>query len=89
MKPRKPIPRQSARRKVEARQYAKLRVAFLGERPKCEICGKRASQDVHHTRGRYNGQYLAVTSWMAVCRYCHDYLHQHPKQAREMGWIIP
>lgn len=88
MKPRKPIPKQSYRRKVEQRIYLKLRVEFLEQKPRCEICGKRASCDVHHKKGRYAGNYLAVDTWMALCRLCHQTLHHNPKAAREMGFII-
>ena len=36
MKPRRPIPRQSSRRKVEQRQYAKQRAAYLIAHPYCQ-----------------------------------------------------
>jgi hypothetical protein len=72
----------SARMKV----YVALMLRFLREHPRCELC-PRKSKDVHHKMGR--GKWLLVTStWMAVCRKCHDKIEANKKWAREMGYIL-
>ena len=56
------------------------------------ICGKLSycphSVDVHHMkrRGKY---FLDTSSWMAVSRQAHDWIHSNPKEATEKGWLIP
>lgn len=56
------------------------------------ILGKLAyfprSVDVHHMkrRGKY---FLDTSSWLAVSRQAHDWIHLNPKEATEMGWLIP
>lgn len=82
-----PIRRISARQLIQYRQYLKQRAAFLAANVYCECfpC-KNRSRDVHHTRGR--GRYLLDEStWMAVCRAHHDWIHGHPREAREKEWL--
>ena len=46
-----------------------------------------ASTEIHHKKGR--GKYLLDTStWMAVSRDAHLWIHDNPKEARELGYII-
>jgi hypothetical protein len=44
---------------------------------------------VHHTYAGVNRDafYLVQSTWLAVCRNCHDFLHLNPKLSREMGWL--
>lgn len=46
------------------------------------------SEDVHHTAGRYDGNYLDETTWMPVSRRAHDWIHANPKAAEARGWIV-
>lgn len=87
-KPTKPIsPRSSKRVKLDA-DYSKLRMAFLYANPMCAAhlpgCGVQAT-DVHHKRGR-GKNYLAVNTWVALCRSCHSWLETHPKEAKALGF---
>ncbi len=66
--------------------YAALRTTFLIERPRCAVCGLR-SRDVHHMKGRAKFL-LERSTWMAVCRICHDYIETHKRWAREKGYIL-
>jgi hypothetical protein len=43
--------------------------------------------EVHHVRGRSGGLLLDRRWWLAVSAAGHDWVHQHPKQAAERGWI--
>lgn len=102
-KPRKPVKKRSAKRQRDAKEYTKLRAAFLIARPRCQACGPfddafgagatwdrhkcAKSCDVHHKAGRLGGNLLNTTTWMAVCRSCHDWIHAHPSDARKLGLL--
>ncbi len=82
----------SKKRAQELKVYHALRSKFLERHPVCQI-GRgligctNLSNDVHHRKGRVGKQLLDRRSWIAVCRPCHARLHDHPKEARKMGWI--
>ena len=86
------IPRVSAKRAKKDAEYSKLRERYLTENSMCMIkvagCTHGAT-DVHH---KYNGAnrdafYLVQSTWLAACRNCHDWVHMHSKEARELGWL--
>jgi hypothetical protein len=85
-----PLNRESAKRKLEGRQYRVLREAFLRTYYKCQAklpgCTHYAN-DVHHTRGR-GKNFLLTETWVATCRHCHRYIHDHPAEAREKNLIF-
>ena len=86
------IPQVSAKRKKKDTEYLKLRERFLTENPICQIsvagCNHGAT-DVHHTYAGSNREafYLVQSTWKATCRNCHNYIHEHPAEAREIGWL--
>jgi hypothetical protein len=88
---RSPLRKVSKKRAVEMRKYLKLREKFLTVQPWCEVgatwqCTTKAT-DVHHMRGR--GKYLCDWSYfMAVCRFCHQYVHDNPYWARKHKYIL-
>lgn len=45
------------------------------------------SQDVHHMAGRRGDNFLDETTWMAVSRLGHAWIHSNPSAARKMGWL--
>ena len=53
-----------------------------------KLCYFPRSVDVHHMkrRGKY---FLDMATWMAVSRQSHDWIHANPKEATELGWLIP
>jgi hypothetical protein len=77
----------SAKRQREAKEYSKLRTAYLATHPTCERCQRLKSRDIHHKAGRLAGNYLNPATWAALCRPCHDHIHAHPSQARASGWM--
>jgi len=95
-KPQKPkqseIPRVSSKRKKKDQEYLKLRERYLTENPLCMIkvngCANGAT-DVHHTYAGSNREafYLVQSTWLAVCRNCHDWIHANPADARTMKWL--
>ncbi len=89
----KPIPPRSQKRSKEERLYQAKRIIFLQEHPLCEahlpgICTKHAT-DVHHSYSGKDRQqhFLNESTWFATCRACHDWIHNHSKEARELGYL--
>lgn len=85
------IPKMSKKRKVEQLQYSVLRTEFLGkpENQICPITGQQATE-VHH---KYSGKdrakyYLDASTWLAVSREGHNWIHDNPKEARELGYLF-
>jgi len=73
-----------------------LVASVLDKRPNCQAGAKIASvegvvhcairsQDVHEVKTRARGgSILDQSNVLAVCRWCHDWIHGHPKQAVEL-----
>ena len=82
----------STKRRGEMDTYSKLRDAFLVAKPRCEahlVGCTSISTDVHHL---YSGKdrdkyYLQVGTWKAVCRNCHNYIHDYlsAEEAVDLG----
>lgn len=90
LKPLYVIPKVSKKRQIDNSKYSVLRIEFLGkpENQKCPITGYPATE-IHHTycgkdRDKY---YLDTTTWIAVSRDGHNYIHDHPKESREKGYL--
>ena len=86
------IPKVSAKKQKQDAEYLKLRARFLTENPMCEIgvsgC-TRNSTDIHHIRSGSDRHiyYLIQSTWLSVCRSCHNFVHLNPKISREMGYL--
>lgn len=69
-------------------EYGKRREAFLIVHPHCQAkldnCTGIAT-DVHHKAGR-GGNLNKVSTWLAVCRNCHNWIETHPTEAKELGY---
>lgn len=71
----------------------KLVARLLEERPWCEahieeLCSLR-SVDVHEILNRSQGGAIvggADEDYLCLCRPCHSWITDHPKEAREKGW---
>lgn len=89
----KPIPPRSQNRSKEERLYSAKRIIFLQEHPMCEahlpgIC-KEYSSEVHH---KYSGKdreefFIDEKTWMAICRNCHNWIHNNSRDARKLGFL--
>lgn len=82
----------SSKRKKKDQEYLKLRNRFLTDFSLCQIAVKGCSvnaTDVHHTYAGVNRDafYLVQSTWLAVCRNCHDWIHAHPKESRAFGYL--
>jgi hypothetical protein len=82
----------SSKRKKKDQEYLKLRERYLTQNHLCMVkvngCTNGAT-DVHHTYAGSNRDafYLVQSTWLAVCRNCHDWIHAHPTEARIMKWL--
>lgn len=47
----------------------------------------RHATDIHHRKGRVGGWLNATETWLAVCREAHNWIHNHPKEARQLGLL--
>ena len=77
----------SLKRAEQLRDYKAVRDVFLADNPYCERCNYLASEN-HHKNGRTGLRLLDVTYFMAVCRTCHQYIHNNPQESREKRWLI-
>ena len=83
----KPINKVSDRRKKEELLYSVVRKQYLKDNPNCEICDS-SIVEIHHKNGR-NGKRIHDTKYfMTICRGHHIWIHEHPKEAREKGWLV-
>lgn len=91
-KPRKPLRRRSEKRErlYEIRREFVSKLLF--QRPYCEAklsgCTLK-SVDVHETwpRGRGGGILPGGNVFMCLCRPCHRWITDHPKEAHELGFL--
>ena len=85
---KKPIRHKSSKMNALDTVYSKLRTHYLQQYPLCCAslpgCTKQ-STDIHHKKGR--GKYHNdPTTWLSVCRSCHDWIETHPIEAQELGF---
>lgn len=87
LKPAKVINAESEKQKSLNKQYLKDRKAWVKKNPYCKTklvsCSKMTT-DVHHRKGR--GEYLLDQStWLPVCRSCHDFITENSAEAIRLG----
>lgn len=90
LKVKKPLNQKSKRMQVIDQAYTKIRKKYMLDNPICKAslpgCTINAT-DVHHMKGR--GEYhLSIDTWIAVCRKCHNWIEEHPKESIELGYSI-
>ena len=70
------------------KEYRSVRDIHMAENPICEFKGcTKVSQDLHHKAGR--GKFMCdKNTFMAICRKHHTWIHEHPKESRELGYLI-
>lgn len=78
----------SKKRERQYRQRRTLVEQILDERPVCERCSAARSTDVHEVirRSQWSAGILVSENLRALCRRCHIWVTEHPKQAVEEGW---
>ncbi len=83
----KSIKKVSTKRGEQNIDYKIVRDEYLYQHHVCERCFKKATE-VHHKSGRWGRLLTKKEFFMAVCRPCHTYIHEHPIESRERGWLI-
>lgn len=82
-------------KKISKRQAA-IKNAFrvlakqvLLEEPKCQRCRTRESTDPHHLVPRSVGPKLILerSNIISLCRQCHDWVRDNPKEAYASGFL--
>lgn len=72
------------------REYSQLRAVFILAHPRCEAkvaCTNGWTDEVHHKAGR-GANLLRTETWLPCCRACHQWCHNHPKEARQLGFTV-
>lgn len=85
--PVKKISNKSEGQKIRENIYKDLRVIYLNKYQKCEVNNSHKSTEIHHISGRNGDRLNDVSFFLAVCRDCHIYIHENPKEARAKGWL--
>ena len=63
--------------------------SLLFERPVCQRCNADRSHDIHEKKSRARGGSITdVENLVALCRPCHSWVTDHPKEAHEQGWLL-
>jgi len=86
-KKRTRIAQVSDKRKKETTLYLKVRQGYLNRLKNCECCGAPATE-IHHKSGRENELLFDPLYFMAICRSCHSWIHNNPKEARDRKWLL-
>ena len=71
-------------------KYNKLRREHLTKYPMCQAslhCCTNKSTDIHHKKGRgiYHND---ITTWLSVCRNCHNWIEMHPVESKELKFTL-
>lgn len=86
---RTPLRRVSKKRQALLVTYHKLKKQYMIDNQVCECCADRLAIDIHHKHPLGRGGKLCDTSiFMAVCRPCHMWIHDNPKEAQEKGYLV-
>lgn len=68
--------------------YLAIREMWLVMQINCEVCGHRTPTDVHHKSGKQGDLLYDIRKWLAVCRPCHQRLHDHDAEAKKNGYSL-
>lgn len=53
--------------------------------PMCEACGKWGVDEIHHRLNRSQGGKWSPSNCVGLCRWCHQWVTEHPKLAAAEG----
>lgn len=81
----------SKKQSANLRLYAKVREETLFENPNCQAITEHCSYnatEIHHKKGRIGELLTDKRYFLAVCRNCHTWIEEHPKEAKELGFSV-
>lgn len=86
---KKPIkPRSAKMTQLYETKRRNLVRKLLADRPVCQRCLSDRSQDIHELKSRSRGGSITeLDNLVALCRPCHTWVTQNPKEAHEQGWL--
>ncbi len=88
---KKPIRKVSPKRELDEIIYKseKLKFFMIPKNKICPITGKEAVEVHHKWSGKDRNKYFLDTStWLGVSRSGHLWIHNNPKEARELGYLF-
>ena len=47
---------------------------------------KRIATEIHHKASKIGKLYTDINNFLAVCRNCHTWIEENPKEAKELGF---
>jgi hypothetical protein len=90
VKEKKPIPKMSAKRKVDQKEYVKIVKEKLKTDDRCKIkssaCTGKA-QGLHHLIKRSPNTFLKEDNLIEACNACNSFLESNDKWARTNGFV--
>lgn len=90
IKPRRSTPRRRDAPQADAEWWAEATMLLLGRSgSRCERCGKplAGAMERHHRQRRRDGG-DRLSNLLALHPSCHQWITEHPAEAREHGWIV-
>lgn len=84
---KKRLRRVSKKRAKQLNEYKEIRKEYLLLNSRCERCYNQATE-IHHKNGRSGKKLNDTNFFMAICRECHTFIHENPKESRQRGWLI-
>ena len=69
------------------------RACFLRDEGNCQRC-LRPATDAHHRKVKGMGgtgdeeTKYGLANLVSLCRPCHNYIHAHPAESYELGWLV-
>lgn len=74
--------------KIYRTRRRNLVAKLLLDRPLCQRCLRDRSQDIHEVKSRARGGSITdIDNLVALCRPCHIWVTNNPKEAKEQGWL--
>lgn len=90
-KVKKPIPKQSAKRVRESKEYRRIVKELLSKSSLCElkspVCTGKA-QGLDHQQKRSPKNWLDVKNLKGCCNACNLYKESHPQWAKDNGFHV-
>ena len=75
--------------KKTLKDYKTIRESYLLKHKYCESKLKRCTKvatEIHHKAGKIGKLYTDDNNFLAVCRNCHTWIEENPKEAKELGF---
>ena len=62
---------------------------WYGDRYPGPVMVPHRTDDCHHMARRHGKLLMDERWWLPVCRWAHDWIHEHPNEARKLGLLSP